>query len=86
MLYKQYAEAGIENNRLFSVLLCISHIIEKDLHWEQFIGNLERLILKYSDIDISTMGFPTNWKEYFATGKEADVSMSVSDATSKEQE
>lgn len=86
MLYKQYAEAGIENNRLFSVLLCISHIIEKDSHWEQFIGNLERLILKYSDIDISTMGFPTNWKEYFATGKEVDVSMSVSDATSKEQE
>ena len=64
ILYKQYTEAGIDNNRIFAVLLCISHIIEKDAHWIGFLEDVEKLIDKYSNIDIGSMGFPEDWKTY----------------------
>ena len=64
ILYKQYTEAGIDNNRIFAVLLCISHIIEKDAHWIGFLEDAENLIDTYSNIDIGSMGFPEDWKTY----------------------
>ncbi len=63
ILYKQYVESGIDNNRIFAVLLCISHIVDRDDHWKKFIDDIENLIAKYSNIDINSMGFPKNWKE-----------------------
>lgn len=74
MLYKQYTEAGIENNRLFAVLLCISHLIEKDDHWNQLITDIDNLIRKYADVDISTMGFPKDWKAYLESSNDSDNS------------
>ena len=64
ILYNQYTEAGIDNNRIFAVLLCISHIIEKDAHWIGFLEDVEKLIDKYSNIEIGSMGFPEDWKTY----------------------
>ncbi|WP_242826954.1 Abi family protein [Butyrivibrio sp. MC2013] len=64
MLYKQYSEMGIDNNRIFTVLLCISHIVEKDAHWIAFLEDIEKLIGKYSKVDIRSMGFPEDWKTY----------------------
>lgn len=63
ILYKQYVESGIDNNRIFAVLLCISHIVDHDAHWDKLLDDIEDLIAKYSNIDISSMGFPKNWKE-----------------------
>lgn len=63
ILYKQYVESGIDNNRIFAVLLCISHIVDHDGHWDKLLDDIEDLIAKYSNIDISSMGFPKNWKE-----------------------
>ena len=63
VLYREYSEAGIGNNRLFGVLLCIKQLLRNDDHWSAFLDKLDELIKKYKSVDTSTMGFPTNWKE-----------------------
>ena len=63
ILYKEYSQAGIGNNRMFGVLLCMKQILKNDKHWELYVSEIETLIDKYEMVDISTMGFPTNWKE-----------------------
>ena len=63
ILYKEYNEQGIRNNRIFGVLLCIKHLLKNDVHWILFVQDIETLIEKYEGIDIKTMGFPENWKE-----------------------
>ena len=63
MLYKEYSKAGIGNNRIFGVLLCLKHLLKTDSHWNLFADKLEILFEKYEDVDICTMGFPENWKE-----------------------
>lgn len=62
-LYKEYSEAGIGNNRVFGVLLCMKHILRNDKHWNLYVNQISELINKYDKVDINTMGFPQNWKE-----------------------
>ncbi|MBP5772774.1 MAG: Abi family protein [Eubacterium sp.] len=62
-LYKQYTEQGISNYRVFGLLLCIKHIMKKDRHWEEFVDNFEKLLKKYKNIDLETMGFPYDWRK-----------------------
>lgn len=64
MLYKEYSEAGIGNNRIFGVLLCLKQLLKSDCHWNIFVEKIEMLFEKYDNVDIKTMGFPENWKEY----------------------
>ena len=64
ILYKQYTEDGIGNNRIFGVLLCMRYLELGDPHWKDFIENIERLTVKYPAVRISTMGFPDDWKKY----------------------
>ena len=63
MLYKEYSEAGIGNNRIFGVLLCLKQLLKSDSHWNLFVENIELLFEKYERVNIKTMGFPENWKE-----------------------
>ncbi len=63
ILYKEYTQAGIGNNRLFGVLLCMKHILRMDKHWNVFVEALEALIDEYESVNIATMGFPDNWKD-----------------------
>lgn len=63
MLYKEYTQAGIGNNRIYGVLLCLKHLLKNDTHWNLFVDNVELLFDKYECVQISTMGFPENWKE-----------------------
>lgn len=63
MIYKEYKEAGIKNNRMFAVLLCMKHLLRADMHWNFFVDEIELLIDKYENVDVETMGFPNNWKE-----------------------
>lgn len=71
MLYKQYTEEGIGNIRVFGVLICLYHLIPHDSHWDEFVDQLESLIQKYPSVNIKTMGFPENWKDYLeATQKQ----------------
>lgn len=63
MLYKEYTQAGIGNNRIYGVLLCMKYLLKKDIHWNMFVDKIEMLFDKYGSVQISTMGFPENWKE-----------------------
>lgn len=63
ILYKEYSQAGIGNNRIFGVLLCMKQILKNDAHWNQYVDQIEMLIDKYEKVDVKTMGFPKNWKE-----------------------
>lgn len=63
MLYKEYLSAGIGNNRIFGVLLCLKQLLKNDTHWNLFADHVEMLFDKYESVDIKTMGFPKNWKE-----------------------
>ena len=62
-LYKEYSQAGIGNNRMFGVLLCMKQILKSDKHWNLYVDQIEMLIDKYEKVDVKTMGFPQNWKE-----------------------
>ena len=63
ILYKEYSEAGIGNNRIFGVLWCLKHLLKSNDHWNLFVDKIELLFDKYESVDIKTMGFTENWKE-----------------------
>lgn len=63
ILYKEYSQVGIGNNRIFGVLLCLKHLLKNDVHWGSFVDKIELLFEKYESVNISTMGFPETWKE-----------------------
>lgn len=62
-LYKEYTERGIDNNRIYGILLCLKHLLKNDEHWNIFIDNIEKLFDQYKCVRIDTMGFIENWKE-----------------------
>ena len=61
ILYKEYTQVGIGNNRIYGVLLCLKYLLKDDDHWNLFVDKIE-LFDKYPCVQISTMGFPENWK------------------------
>lgn len=63
ILYKEYRQAGIGNNRIFSTLLCLKHLLKTDVHWNLFVERIGLLFDKYENVSINTMGFPNHWKE-----------------------
>lgn len=62
ILYKEYTQVGIGNNRIYGVLLCLKYLLKDDDHWNLFVDKIEILFDKYPCVQISTMGFPENWK------------------------
>ena len=65
ILYKEYTQAGIGNNRMFGVLLCMKQILKNDKHWNLYVDQIELLIDKYEKVDVKTMGFPDDWKNWW---------------------
>ena len=64
MLYKQDVAIGADNSRMFALLLCISRLVKHDAHWIDFLDEMELIVEKYSVVNICTMGFPVEWKQY----------------------
>lgn len=62
-LYREYLDCNISNNRVFSVLLCLKHLLKDDLHWDIFVDKISDLFKKYKCINIETMGFVKNWED-----------------------
>ena len=52
ILYKEYTQAGIGNNRMFGVLLCMKQILKNDKHWNLYVDQIELLIDKYEKVDV----------------------------------
>lgn len=63
ILYKEYSKAGIRNNRICGVLLCLKHLLMNDRHWNLLVERIELLFEKYESVEIKNMGFSDNWKE-----------------------
>lgn len=63
ILYKEYTQKGIGNNRVFGVLLCMKHLLKYDMHWNKFVDDIDRLFDKYGSVQVGTMGFPQDWKK-----------------------
>ncbi|MDR1606376.1 MAG: Abi family protein [Streptococcaceae bacterium] len=61
ILYKQFNEAGIRNDRLFGILCCLKELVPDDHHWDKFVNNIEKSFSKYPHADKFKMGFPINW-------------------------
>lgn len=69
-LYKEYSDAGIGNNRIFGVLLCMKNIFREDEHWDRFVNKLKKLIKENKSLDIKMMGFPENWIDLLKNKKD----------------
>jgi len=63
ILYKQYTEIGIGNNRVFSTLLCLKHLLPMGRHWDEFVENTSNLLNKYSKVDKFKIGFVETWED-----------------------
>ncbi|WP_368251786.1 Abi family protein [Enterococcus sp. 2201sp1_2201st1_B8_2201SCRN_220225] len=70
MLYNEYRKLGIRNDRIFGVICCLKEIIPQDGHWNDFIEEIEQLLIKYPHVDKRTMGFPNNWKTVLLNSKD----------------
>lgn len=62
-LFKKYRKQNIGNIRVFGILCCMKHLLPSDEHWKEYVNNLSLLFDKYPHVNISTMGFPENWRE-----------------------
>jgi len=63
VLYRQYYEMGIGNNRVFASLICLKHLIPRDKHWEEFVDGIDNLLIKYPKVEIAKIGFIESWKD-----------------------
>jgi len=62
-LYKRYAELGIGNNRVFSTLLCLKHLLPNDEYWNEFVDNVSSLLCRCPKVDKLKIGFIETWKD-----------------------
>ena len=44
-LYRQYTKQGISSMRVFATLVCLSNILPRDRHWNDFIDLIETLLV-----------------------------------------
>ena len=63
MMYKQYTDMNISNNRLFAVLLCMRELLKGSNQWDTFVDELDMPTKKYDRINICSMGFVDDWQE-----------------------
>ena len=69
MLYKEYLRFG--NDKVFSTLICLKHLLPNDRHWIDYLDLIEILFEKYSNVNIALMGFESDWKESLIKTKES---------------
>lgn len=53
----------IENNRLFANFVLLKYLLDNSEVWKEAVINLDRVLIKYQDsIELSSLGFPKDWK------------------------
>lgn len=62
ILYKEYTEQGIRNNRVYAVLLCMRSILKDDEGWNKYVAEIKELAEHYKGVNLTSMGFPKNWE------------------------
>ena len=58
----------IRNNRVFGVLLCLKELTDSS-RWDSFVAGLISLKSNYTNVNLSTMGFPKDWQEFLVREK-----------------
>lgn len=71
VLYKEYDEQNISNNRVYATLLCLMRLIPNDRHWYEFVDAISLLLDKYPHVNIKLMGFPDNWDKLLSCDNKA---------------
>lgn len=71
ILYREYDEQNISNNRVYATLLCLKRLIPNDRHWDEFVGTISLLLDKYPHVNIKLMGFPDNWDKLLSCDNKA---------------
>lgn len=59
---KEYREFKEKNNNLFAILLILKELILDQSKWNNFIQDLEHIIVKYNFNMFSLLGFNNDWK------------------------
>ncbi|MBT0902458.1 Abi family protein [Streptococcus lutetiensis] len=53
----------IENNRLFANFVLLKYLLDNSEVWKEAVINLDRVLIKYQySIELSSIGFPKDWK------------------------
>lgn len=53
----------IENNRLFANFVLLKYLLDNSEVWKEAVINLDGVLIKYQDsIELSSIGFPKDWK------------------------
>ena len=54
---------AIDNSKIFSVFLLIKKMTHFRDKWDDWSGKLLTLLGEFTEIDVSKMGFPSNWRD-----------------------
>jgi abortive infection bacteriophage resistance protein len=60
---------GVDNSKTFAVILLIKKMMHFQDKWDEWSGKLLILLSDFSRIDVSKMGFPSNWRDVLFNGK-----------------
>ena len=73
-IYKQYYQAGVMNNMVFSVILCLKHLLDEKQR-RKFLDEISGHICHMNDvgIEISRIGADKEWKKLLYDGVEQAV-------------
>ncbi|MBR0576742.1 Abi family protein [Proteiniclasticum sp. BAD-10] len=66
-IMKRYAELNLDGRKFFAYVLAMKHLTMSDKEWNLFFIELQKLVSEYfASVDLSLLGFPSNWKEVLA--------------------
>jgi len=68
---KDFNWRGIDNSKIFAVILLIKKMTLFQGKWDEWSGKFLSLLNDFSKIDVSKMGFPSNWEEVLFNGEGA---------------
>lgn len=60
MLYKEFTQSHIRNDRLFASLLCMKNLLSDKKKWNEFVVKLSLLFEDNPFVNIGLMGFPSS--------------------------
>jgi abortive infection bacteriophage resistance protein len=65
ILYREYTDNNISSLRVYASLICLKHLLPRNEHWEQFVGQIGLLLSDFPCVDKKLMGFPDElWANY----------------------
>lgn len=69
MLY-QYDQTNLPRRRIFPILIAIVNLLDRFSESTTFVTNIQALIYEYNAVNLSFIGFPTNWEEILYKARE----------------